>query len=81
MTAYRSVSCDFYDELEALATLRRPCTLQYHTETGEKTRTEGQIMDLFSVEKAEYLRLRDGTEIRLDRLIAVDDKSVQFEAS
>ncbi|MBD1914851.1 MULTISPECIES: hypothetical protein [Cyanophyceae] len=78
MNEYQSVSCDFYDELEALATLHRTCPIHYRTESSDEVSTEGQIIDFFVVEKAEYLRLKDGTEIRLDRLISVDGKPVQF---
>ncbi|MBW4460070.1 MAG: hypothetical protein KME47_07525 [Nodosilinea sp. WJT8-NPBG4] len=81
MNEYQSVSCDFYDELEALATLHQTCPIHYRTEGGDEMSTEGQIVDFFVVEKAEYLRLKDGLEIRLDRLISVDGKPVQFATS
>jgi Rho-binding antiterminator len=75
---YQSVSCSFYDELEALATLRRICTIRYRTETGESVSIESKIIDLYTVNKSEFLKLKDGTEIRLDRLISVDGKPVSF---
>ena len=75
---YQSVSCSFYDELEALATLRRICTIRYRTETGEAVSIESKIIDLYTVNKSEFLKLKDGTEIRLDRLISVDGKPVSF---
>jgi Rho-binding antiterminator len=75
---YQSVSCSFFDELEALATLRRICTIRYRTETGEAVSIESQIIDLYTVNKSEFLKLKDGTEIRLDRLISVDGKPVSF---
>ncbi|MBD2114323.1 MULTISPECIES: hypothetical protein [Cyanophyceae] len=78
MNEYQSVNCDLYDELEALATLHQTCPIHYRTEGGDGVSTEGQSVDFFVVEKAEYLRLKDGTEIRLDRLISVDGKPVQF---
>ncbi|MEA5447361.1 hypothetical protein VB780_02190 [Leptolyngbya sp. CCNP1308] len=78
MTRHRLVSCSFHDELESLATLRRPCTIHYRTASDAVVSVEGQIEDFFVVDRAEYLRLKDGTEIRLDRLISVDGKPVQF---
>ncbi len=75
---YQSVSCSFYDELEALATLHRICTIRYRIETGEAVSTESKIIDLYSANKSEFLKLQDRTEIRLDRLISVDGKRVSF---
>ncbi len=75
---YQQVSCSFYDELEALATLHRICTIRYRTETGEAVSIESQIIDLYTANKSEFLKLKDGTEIRLDRLISVDGKPVSF---
>jgi len=75
---YQSVSCSFYDELEALATLRRVCTIRYRPETGEAVSIESQIIDLYTVNKSEFLKLKNGTEIRLDHLISVDGKPVSF---
>jgi Rho-binding antiterminator len=78
MNPYQLVSCSFYDELEALATLRRVCPILYRTETDEEISLEGQIIDLYSVNKVEFMKLKDGTEIRLDRLISVDGKPMQL---
>lgn len=75
---YQAVSCSFYDELEALATLHRICTIRYRTETCEAVSIESQIIDLYTANKSEFLKLKDGTEIRLDRLISVDGKPVSF---
>ena len=75
---YQAVSCSFYDELEALATLHRLCTIRYRTETSEVVGIESKIIDLYTANKSEFLKLQDGTEIRLDRLISVDGKPVCF---
>jgi putative redox protein len=75
---YRAVSCTFYDELEALATLKQPCLIIYRSDTGAEASREGRIVDFFSVDKAEFLKLDDDTTIRLDHLIAVDGKPVRF---
>ncbi|UOQ73530.1 hypothetical protein [Hymenobacter cellulosilyticus] len=37
----------------------------------------GIITDLFIQDKVEYLRLEDGFELRLDALVAVDDKELR----
>lgn len=75
---YQPISCSFYDELEARATTRQVCTLLYRTEPDTPPSTyTGIITDLFIKEKVEYLRLEDGFELRLDALVAVDDKELR----
>lgn len=76
--AYRPISCSFYDELEARATTGQPCALVYRTEPDTPPTTyQGIIADLFIRDKVEYLRLTDGFELRLDALLAVDDKELR----
>ncbi|WP_375416316.1 hypothetical protein [uncultured Hymenobacter sp.] len=75
---YQPVSCSFYDELEARATLGQPCTLRYRTGADAPPVTyRGIIADLFIRDKVECLRLADGFELRLDTLLAVDDKELR----
>lgn len=78
---YRLVDCSFHDELEALATRRQPCKLIYRTVDGEVVEVEGQIVDVYAAHKADFLKLKDGTEIRLDRVISVNGKPVQFAST
>jgi putative redox protein len=78
VASYQAVSCTYYDELEALATLKKTCAIAYRTEAGAEISREGRIVDFFSADKAEFLKLEDGTAIRLDHLIAVDGKPVRF---
>ncbi len=74
---YRPISCSFYDELEARATTRQPCTLHYQMPDGHAQTHTGILADLFIRDKVEYLRCRDGFELRLDRLTGVDDKELR----
>lgn len=78
MNEYRLVACSFHDELEAIATLRQPCKVIYRTEADETVEVDSQIVDVYAADQADFLKLKDGTEIRLDRLISVNDKPVQF---
>lgn len=74
MNDYQPVSCQFYDELEALATLRKPLTVVYLNPLGQAHNATGKIKDIFTRYKAEFLLLDDGTEIRLDRILQVNGK-------
>ncbi len=75
-SSYQPINCDFYDELEAWATLQQLCTIEFWDEAGATLTTQGMILDLFIEEKAEYLRLDTGVTIRLDRLLQVNGKVV-----
>jgi Rho-binding antiterminator len=77
MSPYRAIDCGFYDELEALATLRRTGTIRYSSTEGEVVK-ESQIVDVFSLNQAEFMTLQDGTTIRLDHLMEVDGKPIQW---
>lgn len=74
MNSYQPINCNFYDELEALATMKRTCRIIFRHEEGGTSTITGRISDLYIREKAEYLRLDNGMEIRLDRLLEVDGK-------
>jgi len=75
---YTPINCSFYDELEALATTGRPSILVYRTQRDSPPITyQGTITDLFTKDKVEYLRLTDGFELRLDQLLAVDNKEAK----
>lgn len=71
---YTPISCSFYDELEALATLRKTCTIRYKDEQDEIQNQQAIIKDFFIRDKVEYMLLNNGDVIRLDYLIEVDGK-------
>ena len=70
---YSPVSCDFYDELEALATQHKPCEIIF-INNGSKSVIHTRIAKLVTRDKTEYLVTDSGLEIRLDQLVQVDGK-------
>ncbi|MBE9181979.1 hypothetical protein IQ268_25760 [Oculatella sp. LEGE 06141] len=78
MNDYTLISCDFHDELEALATLRQTCQILYRNEVNEQVETNSRIADVYAFNKADYLKLDDGTEIRLDHIISVNGKPASY---
>ncbi len=71
---YILVDCSFHDELEALATLRKSCQIIYRDTLDEIVEVQDQIVDVYARDHADFLRLKRGIEIRLDRLISVNGK-------
>jgi Rho-binding antiterminator len=71
-TDYQPIDCSLHDRLEALATLRQECDVVYRDVDGERRETRERIVDVFARAGEELVRLESGTEIRLDRLEAVE---------
>jgi hypothetical protein len=75
--AYQPVSCDFTDQLEDISVRKQLVDVAHWDTAGKLVRSNGRIVDIFtSAEKAEYLKLDDGTTVRLDRIFEV--KSPRF---
>ena len=73
MKTYSPLSCGLYDELEALATTGMTVTIQFFID-GVIAEESGKIVDIFSRDKAEFLRMANGVEIRLDEIFSVNGK-------
>jgi len=71
-SGYQPVDCGFYDELGLRMMRGTPCRLVVGTDDGRET-VETTIDDLYTEGGAEYVRLVDGTTIRLDRIVEVDE--------
>lgn len=73
--AYQPIACDFHDQLEAFATTRKRVRLALKSDPpNPASQAVGRIADLYTTgSKEEFLRLEDGTEIRLDRILSIDD--------
>lgn len=72
---YLPIDCSFHDQLLEWATFRTPVTIQYEAIATEEVLTvKGQIADVYTQNKEEFLLLNDGTQIRLDLLIKVNDR-------
>lgn len=78
MNEYILVSCDFHDQLEAWATLRQTCQIIYRNTANDLVEVQGRIVDIYAANKADFLKLNDGTIIRLDKIVSVDGKQVSY---
>ncbi len=65
---YTPIACDVHDQLLAYATLGQICVITYLNAVGEAVTVEDRIADVFTQAGAEYMKLRQGTVIRLDYL-------------
>jgi Rho-binding antiterminator len=72
-TDYKSIDCNFYDVLEAAATRHQQVYLQYFSDLRELRQGPATFKTFVIHEGAEYAVLGSGEEVRLDRIIRVDD--------
>jgi transcriptional antiterminator Rof (Rho-off) len=77
MQPYSPIDCDLYDELVSLIMCRQRCTIVYRNSNNQKIVLEDQPIDVYSQDKQEFLQLHNGTLIRLDRLIQVNQINFQ----
>ncbi|WP_372012772.1 hypothetical protein [Pseudoxanthomonas sp. 10H] len=69
---YVPINCEFHDVLEATAIRRRLASFTLRDDGGAHRTLLARIADLHARDGAEYMRLDDGSEVRLDRIAAVD---------
>lgn len=69
---YEPVSCRFYDEL-GLRMMRGTSTRLLVERKGTRQSKVARIEDIYTEGEAEYVRLDDGTTVRLDHIIEVKD--------
>jgi Rho-binding antiterminator len=69
---YMPVSCDFHDKLESLSTLNRQCHIVYRDEGGAIQNLNGHIVDLYTENHAEFMKLNNGVTLRLDQIESVN---------
>lgn len=69
---YVPIACGLHDELQLRVMRGRRVELAWRDDEGTLVRTSGRLVDVSSRDGAEYLRLDDDTDIRLDRLVEVD---------
>ncbi len=77
MSDYTPVSCELYDELEAIATLHRTSQIAYRNDAGDKVDVTSKIVDVYAKEGADYCKLENGIIIRLDKLETIEAGGVK----
>ncbi len=70
---YQPINCDYYDRLEAWATMRTISTIVFYDEKGNQQEVSARIEDVYALNKIEYMRMDNGLVIRLDSLISVNN--------
>lgn len=69
---YQPIDCDYYDRLEAWATMHTICLLIFRDEKGMEQEISARIENIYALNKVEYLRMDNELLIRLDQLLSVN---------
>lgn len=69
---YKPIDCNYYDLLLDRSTKKAIVHLEYVCEN-KNLCTADQIVDVYTKEKAEYLKTLKGLVIRLDHIVQVDN--------
>lgn len=75
-TPYKTISCSFYDLLLEKATLKKMVLIGYKKDGVGEASISGVILDVYTKNKQEFLKLDSDQIIRLDYIVSVDDKSL-----
>lgn len=72
---YKTISCQFYDKLEELAVKKIKSQIFYMDNENEIC-IEEFIVDFRTKNKEEFLILNNGTQIRLDKILKINEINV-----
>jgi Rho-binding antiterminator len=73
---YEPIDCNFYDLLEAAATLKKECIIEFFNTEFREEQVVSRIKNLFTDNKVEYMELENGMLIRLDKIIALNGEKL-----
>lgn len=71
MTDYKPIDCNYYDVLILYAMHKDQVFVTYENDDGDQQTVQAVILDLFTKQKEEFMRLSSGIVIRLDRVLSV----------
>lgn len=69
---YKPISCGLYDRFEAAAVKRDKVVLEILNDDGTIKNITTVIIDFFHRDRAEFMKLIDGGEIRLDQIFSIN---------
>ncbi len=75
MSSYKPISCNYHSVIEHYATKKIFCRLQYYTDINEFITVNTLITDVYTESGEEFIKISDGSFIRLDRIVRIDDEA------
>jgi len=72
-TTYQPISCDIYDHIEIFAMRKTMVDVEYRDDSDQVQQLQSRILDTKVANKEEFILLESGQEIRMDKLIRLND--------
>jgi Rho-binding antiterminator len=72
-SVYVPINCEFHDVLEATAIKRKLAAITFDDIQGDRHTASTRIVDLYSEAGVEFMRLENGSTVRLDHVVSLDD--------
>jgi Rho-binding antiterminator len=74
MDTYKPIDTAYLQEIEAYVKQRKSVRIQYYTNINEFITKVSIVKNLFDKEGAKYMELSSGDQIRLDKIVRIEDK-------
>ena len=78
MSDYKPVDTDLVDDLEHFAVDKIHVRIVFNDHHGVREELRGHIAEVFTKDHAEFLKMQDGRELRLDQLLEVHTDKPHF---
>ena len=72
---YTPISCNYHSIIEHYASLREYCRIQFKTPLKEFRTVEAMIIDVYTENSEEFIKLSTGDIIRLDYLVRINKEA------
>lgn len=72
------VSTEVVEELQTMALLQEPCTLQFRAVNGGVVTVQTKLKDVFEDADGQYLLADNGFTLQLHQLVAINGKALAF---
>jgi len=77
MKKYIPIACEFYDHIEIWAMSKKKVHIRYLDHSQKELTITEVIKDTQTTKEGEFMILQDGTRIRMDFLISIEDKNLK----
>jgi Rho-binding antiterminator len=74
MNTYKPIDASYLAQINVFVRAKKAVRIQYSTDINEFITTVAIIKNISEKEGATYMELSSGEEVRLDRIVRIDDK-------
>ena len=75
---YVRISNELFREFDKLCKRKEECELVYFNNSNEKVSIKSKILKFLNVDGSEYMDVKEGSRIRLDRIISYNGEDTKY---